>query len=121
LTALLTPGMARVMSASRRRPTSCFQPGMAAMKACTGASPYPFAICGLPPERRTTFSPFRDFTGWVSFATGLAFAPAFAGSLAFVPAPAVCVALAAGLRAPLARDARWALDFALLWVILRPL
>ena len=31
LTALLTPGAVRSMSASRRRPTSLFQPGMAAM------------------------------------------------------------------------------------------
>src|SRR3546814_18044428 len=30
------------MSASRRRPTSRFQPGMAAMQACTGASPSAF-------------------------------------------------------------------------------
>src|SRR5438477_7834267 len=37
------------MSASRRRPTSRFQPGMAAMYACTGALPSAFAICGLPP------------------------------------------------------------------------
>src|SRR5262245_19071694 len=41
------------MSASRRRPTSCFQPGMAAMYACTGASPTAFAIVGFPPESRT--------------------------------------------------------------------
>jgi hypothetical protein len=31
-----------------------FQPGSAAMYARTGASPSPFAICGLPPESRTT-------------------------------------------------------------------
>jgi hypothetical protein len=30
-----------------------FQPGIVAIYACTGASPSPFAICGLPPERRT--------------------------------------------------------------------
>src|SRR6185437_11124921 len=41
------------MSASRRSPMSRFQPGIAAMYACTGASPSAFAICGLPPERRT--------------------------------------------------------------------
>src|SRR5688572_18636308 len=40
-----------MMSLSMRRPTSRFQPGMAAMYACTGALPSPFAICGLPPER----------------------------------------------------------------------
>lgn len=33
-----------------RRPTCCFQPGITARYACTGASPLPFAICGLPPE-----------------------------------------------------------------------
>ena len=38
------------------------------MYACTGASPSAFAICGLPPERRTTFS---------CALIGLAFAPAF--------------------------------------------
>src|SRR3546814_8809729 len=51
------------MSASRRRPRSLFQPGMAAMWACTGASPVPFAICGLPPERRTGFAAFAGFPG----------------------------------------------------------
>jgi hypothetical protein len=44
LTALRTPGKVRTMSASRRRPTSLFQPGMAAMYACTGASPSAFLI-----------------------------------------------------------------------------
>src|SRR5439155_19119754 len=91
------------MSASRRSPRSRFQPGIAAMYACTGASPSAFAICGLPPE--------RSFTGLAALAPGLAFVPAFA----------VFVALAAGLRAPLARDARLAFDFALLSVIIRPL
>jgi len=70
------------------------------------ASPSAFAICGLPPE--------RSFTGLASFAPGLAFAPGFAGPLAFVPAFAVFVALAAGLRATLARDARLAFGFAML-------
>src|ERR1041385_4545122 len=42
------------MSASRRFPKSRFQPGIAAMYACTGASPSAFAICGLPPERSFT-------------------------------------------------------------------
>src|SRR5687768_4516296 len=37
------------MSASIRRPTPLFQPGIAAMYACTGASPSALAICGLPP------------------------------------------------------------------------
>src|SRR5687767_4346522 len=41
------------MRASRRFPRSLFQPGIAAMYACTGASPSALAICGLPPERRT--------------------------------------------------------------------
>src|SRR5688572_11833884 len=44
------------MSASSRLPSSLFQPGIAAMYAWTGASPSAFAICGLPPERRTTFA-----------------------------------------------------------------
>src|SRR6185295_5913852 len=57
-TALHTLGTFRTMSASRRFPRSRFQPGIAAMYACTGASPSAFAICGLPPERR--------FTGLVS-------------------------------------------------------
>ena len=37
------------MSASRRLPTLRFQPGIAAIYACTGASPSALAICGLPP------------------------------------------------------------------------
>src|SRR5512146_1476953 len=51
------------MSASRRFPRSRFQPGIAAMYACTGASPSAFAICGLPPESGTTaaFSPSLPF------------------------------------------------------------
>src|SRR3970282_1567437 len=53
-TALRTLGTFRTMSASRRFPRSRFQPGIAAMYSCTGASPSAFAICGLPPERRTT-------------------------------------------------------------------
>src|SRR6266513_2750361 len=100
------------MSASMRFPRSRFQPGIPAMYACTGASPSAFAICGLPPA--------RSFTGLASLAPGLAFAPAFAGPLAFVPAFAVFVVLAAGLRAPLARDARLAFGFAILSVIIRP-
>jgi hypothetical protein len=55
------------------------------MYACTGASPSAFAICGLPPERRTTFSPFRALIGSAPRARrlvpGLAFAPAFAAPL----------------------------------------
>src|SRR5882672_3405584 len=42
------------MSASSRRPTARFQPGIAAMYARTGASPSAFAICGLPPARSLT-------------------------------------------------------------------
>src|SRR5688572_8799716 len=42
------------MSASRRFPASRFQPGSAAMYACTGALPSAFAIWGLPPERSLT-------------------------------------------------------------------
>src|SRR5262245_31251493 len=47
------------MTASSRRPTSRFQPGMAAMKAWTGASPSAFAIRGLPPERSFGFAATR--------------------------------------------------------------
>src|SRR3989442_11750252 len=69
------------MSASRRFPMSRFQPGIAAMYACTGASPSAFAMRGLPPERTTaTFSPFRTFIGLASLAPGSTFAPAFAGT-----------------------------------------
>src|SRR6187431_1559918 len=85
------------MIASRRRPRSRFQPGIAAMYACTGASPSAFAICGLPPERRATLSPFRALMGC------LAFAPAFIGDLNLV----------ADLRGLLARDGLLAFGFAL--------
>src|SRR3984893_3964212 len=110
-TALRTLGTFRSMSASRRFPRSRFQPGIPAMYACTGASPSAFAMRGLPPERTTaTFSPFRTLIGLASLAPGLAFVPAFA----------VFLALAAGLRAPLARDARLAFGFAMLSVLIRP-
>src|ERR1700730_9776333 len=103
-TALRTLGTFRTMSASRRFPRSRFQPGIPAMYACTGASPSAFAMRGLPPERTTaTFSPFRTLIGLASLAPGLALVPAFA----------VFLSLAAGLRAPLARDARSACGFAL--------
>src|SRR5262245_34642319 len=71
------------MSASRRFPRSRFQPGIAAMYACTGASPSAFAICGLPPERRTTAPSlrFRALIGWTLRALGFTFAPAFGGDL----------------------------------------
>src|SRR6202795_5021468 len=72
------------MSASRRFPMSRFQPGIAAMYACTGASPSAFAICGFPPERRATPSPFRALIGLASLPTGLAFAPAVGGDFALV-------------------------------------
>src|SRR3990170_2841970 len=71
-TALRTLGTLRTMSASRRFPRSRFQPGIAAMYACTGALPSAFAICGLPPERRTgTFSPVRTLIGVASLAPGV--------------------------------------------------
>ena len=61
-TALRTLGTLREMSASRRFPMARFQPGIAAMYACTGLSPSAFAICGLPPERRTeAFAPAFGF------------------------------------------------------------
>src|SRR5437868_5176876 len=46
------------MTASRRFPMSRFQPGIAAMYACTGASPSAFAICGFPPARSATGARF---------------------------------------------------------------
>src|SRR5205809_275122 len=113
-TAFRMLGTFRTMSTSRRFPRSRFQPGIPAMYACTGASPSAFAMRGLPPERTTaTFSRFRTLIGFASFAPGLALAPAFGGNFAFVPAFAVLLALAAGLRAPLARDALLAFGFAL--------
>src|ERR1700674_2888843 len=81
-TALRTLGTFRTMSASRRFPRSRFQPGIAAMYSCTGASPSAFAMRGLPPERTTaTFSPFRSLIGLASIAPGLAFAAGVAGPL----------------------------------------
>src|SRR5262249_18543906 len=68
-TALRTLGTAREMIASRRFPISRFQPGIALMYACTGASPSPFAICGLPPE--------RSFTGFALCGVRFACAPVF--------------------------------------------
>src|SRR3954471_11637582 len=85
-TALRTLGTQRTMSASSRRATSRFQPGIAAMYACTGASPSAFAICGLPPDSKT--------------------APLEAG------APAFGLGLVAGLRGGRARDALSAFGFA---------
>ena len=57
-----TLGTFRTTRASRRFPTARFQSGIAAMYACTGASPSAFAICGLPPERRAT-APRLAFAG----------------------------------------------------------
>src|SRR5436190_9375030 len=68
--------MWRVMSASSCVPTSRFQPGIAAIYDCTGASPSAFAICGLPPESSATFLPFRA-DGFTSAARDLSFAAAF--------------------------------------------
>src|SRR6266851_999091 len=92
-TALRTLGTFRTMSASRRFPRSRFQPGIAAMYACTGASPSAFVMRGLPPER-TTISPFRTLIGLLiglgppapglCRAAALAFAPACGGDLALV-------------------------------------
>src|SRR5439155_15481665 len=103
-TALRTLGTLRTMSASRRFPRSRFQAGIAAMYACTGASPSAFAMRGLPPERTTaTFSPFRTLIGLASLAPGMAFAPAFGGDLDLV----------ADLRGLLARDVPLALRLCL--------
>src|SRR5436190_12427531 len=87
LTALRTWGTFRTMSASTRFPMSRFQPGIAAMYACTGASPSAFAMRGLPPERTTaTFSPSCTLIGLAFLAPGLATggAPAFGGDLDLV-------------------------------------
>src|SRR3954454_6150323 len=94
-TALRTLGTFCTMSASRRFPRSRFQPGIAAMYACTGASPSAFAMRGLPPERMTAaFSTSRTLVRLASLATGLASSPAFGGDLDSV----------ADLRGMLARD-----------------
>src|SRR5512134_2541493 len=105
-TALRTSGTLRTMSASRRFPSSRFQPGIAAMYARTGASPSAFAICGLPPERRTTaaFPPFRTLIGPAPIAPRLAFSPAFRGDLGVL----------ADWRGLLARAAPLVFGFALL-------
>src|SRR5437660_12661877 len=70
-----------------------------------------------PPRSRIRWSMSREagfpVIGLASLAPGSAFAPAFGGDLAFVPAFAVFLALAAGLRAPLARDTRLPVGFAL--------
>src|ERR1700712_4539105 len=51
------------MRSSNARPTSCFQPGIAAMYACTGPSPSPLAMRGLPPANRTgSFDAFSTIT-----------------------------------------------------------
>ena len=60
-TAFFTCGTTFTTSASSRAPTWRFQPGIAAMYACTGASPSALAICGLPPDRRTGC--LRDLRG----------------------------------------------------------
>src|SRR5258708_7618891 len=100
-TALRTSGTLRAMSASRRFPTSRFQPGIPAMYACTGASPSAFAIRGLPPERRTAAcSPFRTELGLALLAPGLAFAPAFGASLDLVADFARDVPLLFGFALP---------------------
>src|SRR5438093_7017105 len=103
-TALRTLGTLCTMSVSRRFPMARFQPGIAAIYTCTGASPSAFAMRGLPPERRTTFSPSRTLIGLASLAPGLAFAPAFGWDLDLV----------ADLRGLLARDVPLAFGFAVL-------
>src|SRR3954471_2086541 len=70
-TALRTLGTFRTMSASSRRPTSRFQPGIAAMYACTGASPSPFAMRGLPPVR--SFEDLALLAPRLALATGREF------------------------------------------------
>ena len=75
-TALRTLDTFRTMSASSRRPTSRFQPGIPAMYSRTGASTSAFAMRGLPPV--------RSFNGLASLAPGLALVPAFRGDLDLV-------------------------------------
>ena len=60
------------MSASRRRATSRFQPGIAAMYACTGASPSALAIWGLSPARSAGFAGLRllDFGAIIQLLPG---------------------------------------------------
>src|SRR3954469_23605547 len=77
-TALHTPGTVCTISASSRRPTSRFQPGIAAMYACTGASPSAFAICGLPPE--------RSFDALASLTPALALVRSLGGPLGLLAA-----------------------------------
>jgi hypothetical protein len=50
---------------ARRFPMARFQPGIAAMYACAGASPSAFAMRGLPPEEDGDLSAFshRDRPG----------------------------------------------------------
>src|SRR5687768_14149670 len=61
------------MRASRRLPTSRFQPGIAAMYALTGASPSALAICGFPPLSKAGLPALALALG---FAAGLALARA---------------------------------------------
>src|SRR5947199_9864662 len=72
-TALRTLGTFRTMSASSRRPTPRFQPGIPAMYACTGASPSAFAMRGLPPA--------RSFNGLAALAPGFDLVPDFVADL----------------------------------------
>src|SRR4051812_47071733 len=65
------------MSASSCLPTPRFQPGIAAIYDCTGASPSAFAICGLPPESSTTLLLVRA-DGFTTAARDLPFAAALA-------------------------------------------
>src|SRR5262245_3313459 len=71
------------MSASRRFPTSRFQPGIASMYARTGVSPSAFAICGLPPESRPTAT-FPLLRSFASLTPALPFAPDFVEDLVLV-------------------------------------
>jgi len=57
-TAFCTPASVTVMIRSNAIPTPCFQSGSAAIQACTGPSPSPLAICGLPPV--SSFGSFPD-------------------------------------------------------------
>src|SRR5687767_421159 len=103
LTALRTPGTVRTMIASSRRPTSRFQPCIAVMYDRTGASPYPLAICGLPPARSLGFADLGecdfvvDVRGWAAFAVprlAELFFATFAGFLDVL----LAIAFAPGIR-----------------------
>jgi hypothetical protein len=106
------------MIVSSRFASGRFQPGSAAIYACTGALPSPFAICGLPPVSNTGF--LRVLVGLavaLMFGFGLGFAFAVGFALGFA------VALAFGFGLGFAFAVGFALGFAvaLAWSFALPL